>query len=103
MPDLPPRLVEENLWRAIRWGSEGEMIDFSRSAAIPTREAISQLQEWTGPLRGELGIETALPERTGARRQLDDLESGRSLADVYASTVALTGESYGAEALEVSE
>lgn len=103
MPDLPPRLVEENLWRAIRWGSEGEMIDFSRSAAIPTREAISQLQEWTGPLRGELGIETALPERTGARRQLDDLESGRSLADVYASTVALTGESYGAGALEVSE
>ena len=103
MPELPPRLVEENLWRAIRWGSEGEMIDFSRSAAIPTREAISQLQEWTGPLRGELGIETALPERTGARRQLDDLESGRSLADVYASTVALTGESYGAEALEVSE
>ena len=103
MPELPPRLVEENLWRAIRWGSEGEMIDFPRSAAIPTREAISQLQEWTGPLRGELGIETALPERTGARRQLDDLESGRSLADVYASTVALTGESYGAGALEVSE
>ena len=103
MPELPPRLVEENLWRAIRWGNEGEMIDFSRSAAIPTREAISQLQEWTGPLRGELGIETALPERTGARRQLDDLESGRSLADVYASTVALTGESYGAGALEVSE
>ncbi len=103
MPDIPPRLVEENLWRAIRWGSEGEMIDFATSAAIPTREAISQLQEWTGPLRGELGIDTALPELTGARRQLDDLGSGASLPDVYASTVALTGESYGAGALEVSE
>jgi carboxylate-amine ligase len=103
MPDLPARLIEENLWRAIRWGSEGEMIDFATSAAIPAREAISQLQEWTGPLRGELGIETTLPERTGARRQLDDLGSGTSLADVYASTVALTGESYGAGALEVSE
>ena len=103
MPDQPPRLVEENLWRAIRWGSEGEMIDFATSAAIPTREAISQLQEWTGPVRGELGIDTALPERTGARRQLDHLGSGASLPDVYASTVALTGESYGAGALEVSE
>jgi carboxylate-amine ligase len=103
MPDIPPRLVEENLWRAIRWGSEGEMIDFATSAGIPTREAISQLQEWTGPLRGEFGIDTALPERTGARRQLDDLGSGASLPDVYASTVALTGESYGAGALEVSE
>ncbi len=101
--DVPPRLVEENLWRAIRWGSEGELIDLEALEAIPAREAISQLQEWTGELRGELAIDSALPEKTGARRQLDQLASGASLPDVYASTVALTGESYGAGALGVSE
>lgn len=102
-PDVPPRLVEENLWRAIRWGSEGELIDLEALEAIPAREAISQLQEWTEELRGELAIDSALPEKTGARRQLDQLASGASLSDVYASTVALTGESYGAGALGVSE
>jgi carboxylate-amine ligase len=102
-PDVPPRLVEENLWRAIRWGSEGELIDLEALEAIPAREAISQLQEWTEELRGELAIDSALPEKTGARRQLDQLASGASLPDVYASTVALTGESYGAGALGVSE
>lgn len=103
LPEVPPRLVEENLWRAIRWGSEGELIDFERAQSVPAAEAISRLQEWTAELRDELGISSVLPGRTGARRQLDEFGAGAALRDVYASTVALTGESYGAGALEVPE
>lgn len=104
MPGVPGRLIEENLWRAIRWGDEGELIDFERSASVPAREAVAGLVEWTAPVRSEGSIPVELPDRTGARRQLDGFEDGRSLHDVYASTVALTGETYGAQApLEVSE
>ena len=98
LPDVPPRLVEENLWRAIRWGDEGELIDFASGRSRPARDAVDELQEWTAGVRSEWSIDTALPERTGARRQLDAFEAGDSLRDVYASTVALTGESYGGDA-----
>src|SRR6201987_2981347 len=37
LPDLPPRLVEENLWRAIRHGLSGELIDFARGESVPAR------------------------------------------------------------------
>lgn len=104
IPDIPGRLIEENLWRAIRWGDEGELIDFAAGSPVPARQAIDGLLEWTAPVRDEGSIEVELPGRTGARRQLDALEEGQSIADVYAGTVALTGESYGAAApMEVSE
>ena len=98
LPDVPPRLVEENLWRAIRWGDEGELIDLATGRSRPARQAVDELQEWTEAVRSEWSIDTALPERTGARRQLDGFQDGQSLRDVYASTVALTGESYGGDA-----
>ncbi|MFM9164044.1 MAG: glutamate--cysteine ligase, partial [Solirubrobacterales bacterium] len=98
LPDVPPRLVEENLWRAIRWGDEGELIDLAAGRSRPARQAVDELQEWTEAVRSEWSIDTALPERTGARRQLDGFQDGQSLRDVYASTVALTGESYGGDA-----
>lgn len=98
LPDVPPRLVEENLWRAIRWGDEGELIDLATGRSRPARQAVEELQEWTEAVRSEWSIDTALPERTGARRQLDRFQDGQSLRDVYASTVALTGESYGGDA-----
>lgn len=104
MPDIPGRLIEENFWRAIRWGDEGEMIDFESGTAVPARTVIEQLVDWTAPARDDAAIDVALPDRTGARRQLDLLGEGQSLYDVYASTVHLTGESYGAEApMEVGE
>src|SRR3954471_5073802 len=35
LPRLPNRLLEENLWRAIRYGIGGEMIDFARGEPVP--------------------------------------------------------------------
>jgi carboxylate-amine ligase len=67
--DPPPRLIEENMWRAIRYGLDGRLIDLERGEEYPAREAIERLAAWTAPVRAELGIEPAFPERNGAQRQ----------------------------------
>src|SRR5215208_2995717 len=53
---LRQREIEENLWRAIRHGMDGEMIDFARRAEIPSRTAVERVVEWTEPARKALGI-----------------------------------------------
>src|SRR5438552_3729982 len=52
---LPPhRMIEENLWRAIRYGLSGEMIDLRTLNVRPTRAAIEELVEWVMPVAEEL-------------------------------------------------
>ena len=51
LPDLPHRLLEENLWRAIRYGLSGELIDFERGEPIPARARLEQLLDWVAPGR----------------------------------------------------
>jgi len=84
----PARLIEENLWRAIRHGMEGNQIDFAAGVEIPAREALERTAEWAG-------VDLALPERNGAQRQRDALAEGGSLHDVYASIVDETHQTYG--------
>ena len=60
--------IEENLWRAIRHGMDGDMLDFRRREQVPTGQVLEELLEWTGPARERLGIEVDLPERNGAQR-----------------------------------
>jgi carboxylate-amine ligase len=92
--DLPGRMIEENLWRAVRYGLDGDLIDLRRGDTFPAAEATERLLAWTEPVRGELGIDVALPALNGAQRQRRLVESGQSLADVYAATVAETRETY---------
>jgi carboxylate-amine ligase len=92
-------LIEENLWRALRYGLEGELIDLDREQTYPSSEALERLLEWCAPVRAELGIEVAFPARNGAQRQRQMSESGMSLQDVYAAAVAETRDTY-AGALE---
>ncbi len=96
--DPPPRLIEENLWRAIRWGVSGELIDLERGSCLPARAAVDQLLEWTTPIRAELAIEPQFPQQNGAERQAEELAKGLSIKDVYASTVAQTRQMFGADA-----
>ncbi len=96
--DPPPRLIEENLWRAIRWGVGGELIDLERGSCLPARAAVDQLLEWTTPIRAELAIEPQFPQQNGAERQAEELAKGLSIKDVYASTVAQTRQMLGADA-----
>src|SRR6266567_1346961 len=55
LPDLPHRLLEENLWRAIRHGLSGELIDFEHGEVVPARARLEQLCEWVRPVAEELG------------------------------------------------
>ena len=55
LPDLPHRLIEENLWRAIRYGLSGELIDLERGDVRPARAALEGLIEWMLPVAEELG------------------------------------------------
>jgi glutamate---cysteine ligase / carboxylate-amine ligase len=94
--DEPPplRMIEENFWRAIRWGLDGRMIDLERreeyaAAALPDR-----LLAWTAPARAVLGIDPVLPEENGAQRQRRALDGGASIEEVFAAEVALTGATY---------
>ncbi|HEU4701460.1 MAG TPA: YbdK family carboxylate-amine ligase [Conexibacter sp.] len=97
--DPAPRLVEENMWRAIRHGLDGKLIDLTRAQERPAAEAVERLLAWTAPVRGELGIDVALPELNGAQRQRRLLESGASINDVYEATVRETRETYAQEAI----
>ncbi len=95
--DPAPRMVEENMWRAIRHGLDGRLIDLDRYEEYPARAAIERLASWTAPVRGELGIELAFPERNGAQRQRAMIEAGATREEVFAASVADTRQTYSAE------
>ena len=42
----PPALIEENKWRAVRFGLDGNMIDFGKEKEQPARELITEMLEW---------------------------------------------------------
>jgi carboxylate-amine ligase len=91
------RVIEENLWRATRWGLDGRMIDLERCEEYPAAAVPDRLMAWTAPARAALGIEPALPEENGAQRQRRALEAGASMREVFEAEVALTQESYAQE------
>ncbi len=95
-----PRLIEENMWRAIRYGLDGRLIDLERAEEYPAREAIERLAAWTAPVRTELGVEPAFPERNGAQRQRRMIEAGAAREEVFAASVAQTRETYSYEPSE---
>jgi glutamate---cysteine ligase / carboxylate-amine ligase len=92
--DLPNRMIEENMWRALRYGLDGDLLDLERRAPYPAAGALDRLLEWTAPVRAELGIDVALPTHNGAQRQRRMLSSGMSLAEVYTAVQAQTRETY---------
>jgi glutamate---cysteine ligase / carboxylate-amine ligase len=71
------RLLDENRWRAARYGIGGKLIDFGRGCELETRSLINEILEFVAPEAEELGsqremahIERILREGTGADRQL---------------------------------
>ena len=96
---LRDREIEENLWRAIRYGMDGKLIDFRRRAEVEAKQALDGLIAWTAPARERLGVEVALPEENGAQRARRALHDGRSIEEVYRDAVAETQRTYVAEEL----
>jgi glutamate---cysteine ligase / carboxylate-amine ligase len=89
LPAHPHRLIEENFWRAIRYGLSETFIDLDRGLVLPTRQRIDDLIAWIAPVADELGIASYLgvPERNAAERQIARYEAGESLEAVYAHEV----------------
>jgi glutamate---cysteine ligase / carboxylate-amine ligase len=89
---LPHRLIEENLWRAIRFGLAGDLLDFARGEPIPARQRLEELVEWVLPAAEEIGAAPylAIPERNTAERQIERFEEGATLPEIYAEQVRAT-------------
>ena len=92
--ELPNRLIEENMWRALRYGLDGDLLDLERREPYPAAGAVDRLLDWTAPIRAELGLEVSLPPANGAQRQRKMLETGMSLREVYAAVQAETRDTY---------
>ena len=91
------REIEENLWRAIRYGMDGEMIDFREGRLVPTRAVLEDLVEWTEPARQTLGLEVDLPERNGAQRAYARFAEGAPIEEIYRRSVEETRKTYAPE------
>jgi carboxylate-amine ligase len=80
--DHPARTIEENMWRAIRYGLDGDMIDLDAGNVYPAAEVVDRLLAWTAPVRAELALEVALPELNGAQRQRRMIDAGAPIGEV---------------------
>ncbi|HEX8653001.1 MAG TPA: carboxylate-amine ligase [Pyrinomonadaceae bacterium] len=70
-------LVQENKWRAVRWGLDGKMVDFGKQKEVPVRDLILELLEFVDDVLDDLGsrkevehIHTILARGTSADEQL---------------------------------
>jgi carboxylate-amine ligase len=97
----PRALIEENKWRAARWGVEGNLIDFGKQSEVPMRELGEELLDFVDDVLDDLGsrdslapIERILREGTSAERQLRTYSETGDLKAVVRQLVAETrGES----------
>ena len=82
-------LINENKWRASRYGIEGSLIDFGKETEVPTRRLILELLDFVDDVVDELGsrhvisyIEKMLDKGSGADRQLKVYEDTKNLIKV---------------------
>ena len=94
MTDLPNRMIEENVWRALRHGLDGDLLALPLGEPYPAAGAVDRLLAWTAPVRAELGIEVALPALNGAQRQRRLIEAGMGARAIYSQVQAETRETY---------
>src|SRR5467141_3820920 len=93
------RLLDENRWRATRYGIEGKLIDFGRETEVETRSLLNELMEFVSTEVEELGskremahIERIMREGTGADRQLEVFHRTNDIKAVVDQIVAETYE-----------
>jgi carboxylate-amine ligase len=90
-------LIEENKWRAARYGIEGKFIDFGKEEEVPMRALMPELLEFVDDVLDELGsrsaveyVHTILNNGTSAERQLRVFEHTGDLKDVVRHLVMET-------------
>lgn len=92
-------LIQENKWRAVRWGLEGKMIDFGKQKEVPTRDLVLELLDFVDDVVDELDsrkeiehIHTILERRTSAEEQLRVFQETNDLKAVVDRLIELTME-----------
>ncbi len=96
----PPDLIEENKWRSVRYGLDGQLLDLGKQTELPARELIRELIEWfIGDVVDELGsraeVEYAyriLEQGASADRQIATFEKTGDLKDVVDQLIRETAE-----------
>jgi carboxylate-amine ligase len=92
----PGYLIEENMWRAIRFGLDGRMIDFARGEEYPASEIVERLLAWSAPAREHYALElpAAVGEQNGAQRQRAMIAAGATMQEAFESCVRDTRATY---------
>lgn len=82
-------LINENKWRASRYGIDGRLIDFGKEEEVNTRALLYELLEFIDPVVDHLGsrhrlayVNKILDSGTGADRQLAVFDHTKNLVDV---------------------
>jgi carboxylate-amine ligase len=96
----PVELIEENKWRAVRYGLDGKLIDFGKQQELPARDLIRELIEWfIGDVIDELGsrqeieyVYRILQEGSSADRQLATFQRTGDLKAVVDQLIEETSE-----------
>lgn len=96
----PADLIEENKWRSVRYGLDGNLIDFGKLQDFPARELIREMLEWfIGDVVDELGSRTEveyafkiLEQGSSADRQLAVFEETNDLKAVVDHLIRETEE-----------
>jgi carboxylate-amine ligase len=93
----PRALIEENKWRASRWGIQGKLIDFGKRTEVPMKDLAIELLEFVDDVLDDLGsrsavdyIRTILREGTSADRQVRVFRETGDLQAVVRHLVAET-------------
>lgn len=97
-------LIQENKWRAVRYGLDGKMIDFGKRKEVPTRDLIKELLEFVDEVVDELGsrkeiehIHKILERGTSADEQLRDFQETGDLKTVVDRLIERTIENVPAD------
>lgn len=92
-------LIQENKWRAVRWGLEGKMIDFGKQKEVPVRDLILELLDFVDDVLDDLGsrkevehIHTILERGTSADEQLQVFSETNDLKAVVDLLISRTKE-----------
>ena len=100
-PVLPRRLIEENKWRAARFGLDAEVVDFVRQRRLSMRESIHELLDFVDEVVDDLGTRREMnhlrsllndPRGTGADRQIAVYKETGSLPAVAHFLIRQTRE-----------
>ena len=95
-----PDLIEENKWRAVRWGLTGKLIDFGKKEELAAPLLIRELIEWfIGDVMDELGTRkeieyayTIMDRGSSAMRQLKTFAETKDLTAVVDQLIRETAE-----------